>query len=122
MKEGSPVARLLFTPPTLKIDIFRLFVAISYFVGMCISLFSLTVRHKINPAILKDLFFLIFGAIISFSLSDCFFKLVFRGGSLSVFIEIGVFILLYILLLFLLGFFGNNKTGFMSKMYKKTIK
>lgn len=34
LKEGSPAVRLLFTPPpTLKIDVFRLFGAISYFVG-----------------------------------------------------------------------------------------
>jgi hypothetical protein len=34
LKEGSPAVCLLFTPPpTLKIDISRLFVAISYFVG-----------------------------------------------------------------------------------------
>lgn len=95
---------------------------VSYFIGMCISLYSLTVKHKIKPQILKDLFIFLSGALISLGISDWFFKLLGSGGSISVIIGVSIFGLLYVIFLMILGIFGIKNLNFMSKLYKKTIK
>ncbi len=94
----------------------------SYFVGMCISLYSLLSTRKIQTGIFKNFVVLLFSALISFSASEWFIKLIHITNNLSVFLEISIFGFLYLFLLTIMGFFGIKKTGFMSKMYKKAIK
>ena len=78
---------------------------LSYFVGMCISLYALIVKHKMRPRILKELVILLFGALISLGFSGWFFRLMGLSEGLSVLIEFPVFAIFYVIILVIFGFF-----------------
>jgi len=92
---------------------------LSYFVGMCISLYSLTVSHKIRPKMLKDLLIFLFSSILAYIISDCIIRLIGISGRVAVLIEISVFGAIYVISLILIELSRLNIHSFMLKMYKK---
>lgn len=95
---------------------------VSYFVGMCISLFYLLIAHKIKLNAIKDFLILLISALISMGISGWLVSTFIINTILTSLIEFTFFGIIYIFILFLFGFLRLKELNFMSKMYKKPIK
>ena len=94
---------------------------VSYFVGMTISVFYLTVVYKIRIKTVKEFLILLTSSLISISVSGAIMNIISVNKSLKILFEILIFGILYLFLSFVLGFLRLKDINFMSKMYKKPI-
>lgn len=95
---------------------------LSYFIGMCVSVFALNLKHKIRLHVIKSFFLFIVCGIISLGISNIFSVLINISTPLTIVVELLIFSLFYLLALLAVGFFKLNNLNSMSNIYKKTIK